>query len=216
MNIEKSSILYVDDEEISLKYFKNFFNEKFPIITASNANDGYKIIQENPDKIAVLLTDQKMPGTKGVELLEKTRKLNPAITRILVTAYSEIQAAIEAVNKGNIFRYISKPWDIVELEKMLNEALNEHVLQNNVKACSLEDVGSLSYPETRDIILGSLKKTFFESALKKHDYIISRAAKEIGVSRRIIQFYLQDIGYYKNHEVRYGRIPLYGLPKTSQ
>jgi len=119
MNIEKNTILYVDDEEISLKYFEKGFSKKFPILTSNNANDGFKILQENSDKIGVLLTDQRMPKTSGVELLEKTRELNPAISRILVTAYSDIQASIDAVNKGKIFNYISKPWDFVKLQILI-------------------------------------------------------------------------------------------------
>jgi len=103
--------LYVDDEEKSLKYFTRAFEDQFCIFTASNAQDGLRILEEHRDDIGVLMTDQRMPGEKGVWLLEKARHLRPRIIRILVTAYSDMEAAIAAVNTGAIYRYISKPWD---------------------------------------------------------------------------------------------------------
>jgi len=217
MNIEKNSILYVDDEVDSLKYFEKAFSKKFSILTAFNANDGFKIIQENSDKIGVLLTDQRMPETSGVELLEKTKELNPAITRILVTAYSDHEASLDAVNKGKIFNYISKPWDFDKLKETLAEALFEHENQckKNLqpedkkpeKSVSIDDVQGLSYREARDILVNSLKESFFLSAMKKHNNVIARAAKEVGVTRRVIRLYLEEIGFYKTHTIRLGRAP---------
>ena len=83
---KKFAILYVDDEEKSLKYFQRAFGGKFRVFVASNAKDGYHILEERKDEIGILLTDQRMPGEKGVELLGKAKALKPDIIRILVTA----------------------------------------------------------------------------------------------------------------------------------
>jgi two-component system, probable response regulator PhcQ len=120
---KKFAILYVDDEEKSLKYFQRAFGGKFRVFVASNAKDGYHILEERKDEIGILLTDQRMPGEKGVELLGKAKALKPDIIRILVTAYSDFDAAIDAVNKGMIYKYISKPWDVADLEITLRRAL---------------------------------------------------------------------------------------------
>ena len=74
-------------------------------MTASNALDGYKLVEEHKDDIGLLMTDQRMPGEKGVWLLERTRQLQPRIIRILVTAYADMDAAIAAVNSGAIYKY---------------------------------------------------------------------------------------------------------------
>src|SRR6185503_7166889 len=126
---KKFAILYVDDEEKSLKYFTRAFEDQFRILTANNAQDGFKIFEANKDEIGVLITDQRMPGEKGVWLLEKARQVRPRILRILATAYADMDAAIEAVNSGSIFKYVNKPWDPPQLEATLKRALEFFIVQ---------------------------------------------------------------------------------------
>jgi two-component system probable response regulator PhcQ len=116
-------VLYVDDELKALQYFREAFEDDFLIFTASNAWDGYQILVDHQDKIGLLLTDQRMPGESGVELMEKARQLNPNIVRILVTAYAEYQTAVDAVNSGHAFRYLHKPWDPDELFTAIKHGL---------------------------------------------------------------------------------------------
>jgi len=84
---KRFSILYVDDEEKSLKYFTRAFQDQFRILTAPNAQAGLSLLEQHKDAIGLLMTDQRMPGEKGVWLLEKARQLRPRIIRILATAY---------------------------------------------------------------------------------------------------------------------------------
>src|SRR6185295_1109093 len=125
---KKFAILYVDDEEKSLKYFARAFEEQFRIYTAPSAQEGLKILQEHED-IGVLMTDQRMPGEKGTWLLEKARQLRPRMIRILATAYSDMEAAIAAVNTGAIYKYITKPWDPPQLEQTLKRGLEFFLVQ---------------------------------------------------------------------------------------
>src|SRR5512137_239862 len=83
---KKFIVLYVDDEEKSLKYFARAFADQFRILTAPNAQDGLRLLEEHKDDIGLLMTDQRMPGEKGVWLVEKARQLRPRIIRILATA----------------------------------------------------------------------------------------------------------------------------------
>ncbi len=122
-NYKRFAILYVDDEEKSLANFSRAFGDQFHIFTASNAQDGLKLLEERADEIGLLMTDQRMPGEKGVWLLERARKLRPHIIRILVTAYADMDAAIDAVNSGAIYKYVSKPWDPPQLEQTLMRGL---------------------------------------------------------------------------------------------
>ncbi len=127
---KKHAILYVDDEEKSLKYFQRAFQDQFHILTASNAQDGLKLLEEHKDGIGLLMTDQRMPGEKGVWLLEKARQLRPRIIRILATAYSDMEAAIAAVNTGAIYKYVTKPWDPPQLENTLKRGLEFFMVQS--------------------------------------------------------------------------------------
>src|SRR6266481_176919 len=126
---KKFAILYVDDEEKSLKYFAKAFEDQFRILTAPNAQNGLMLLEEHKDEIGVLMTDQRMPGEKGVWLLEKARQLRPRIIRILATAYSDMEAAIAAVNTGAIYKYVTKPWDPPQLENTLMRGLEFFMVQ---------------------------------------------------------------------------------------
>src|SRR3954471_4366532 len=126
---KKFAVLYVDDEEKSLKYFAMAFKDDFRIFTAPNAQEGLKILEAHKDEIGVLLTDQRMPGEKGVWLLEKARQLRPRIIRILATAFSDMDAAVAAVNSGAIYKYVSKPWDPPQLEATLKRAIEFFLVQ---------------------------------------------------------------------------------------
>jgi excisionase family DNA binding protein len=126
MDYRNCTILYVDDEEKSLKYFAKAFSTEFRVLTAANAAQAYKLLKEHRDEITLLFSDQRLPGEKGVEFLEQARKLQPAAIRILTTAYSDFDVAIEAVNSAAIFKYVTKPWDITELERILKRACDVH------------------------------------------------------------------------------------------
>lgn len=128
-NYPNCTILYVDDEEMSLKYFTRAFGDKFNILSAANAADGYRLLEEHRDEIALLMTDQRMPGEKGVEFLQRARRLHPEAIRILTTAYSDFDVAIEAVNSAAIYKYVTKPWDIPELEMTLKQACQFFTVQ---------------------------------------------------------------------------------------
>jgi len=126
---KKFAILYVDDEEKSLKYFTRAFGDDFRVLTAANAQDGFKLFEQHADDIGLLLTDQRMPGEKGVWLLEHARQLRPRVLRLLVTAYSDMDAAIAAVNSGAIYKYVTKPWDPPQLELTLRQGLEFFMVQ---------------------------------------------------------------------------------------
>jgi two-component system probable response regulator PhcQ len=121
--LNQYGILYVDDEATSLKYFEKGFSKEFNVFIASSAAEGWAIIQERHAEIGVVLSDQRMPGQTGVELLERVRHSHPQIIRILATAYSDVDSAIAGVNAGAIYRYISKPWDVPDLRVTLLRAL---------------------------------------------------------------------------------------------
>jgi two-component system probable response regulator PhcQ len=127
---KKYAVLYVDDEEKSLKYFERAFSDQFRIFTAANAVDGLKLLEANKDDIGLLMTDQRMPGEKGIWLLEKARQLRPRMIRILATAYADMEAAIAAVNTGAIYKYVTKPWDPPQLETTLKRGLEFFMVQH--------------------------------------------------------------------------------------
>ncbi|MEM9080541.1 MAG: response regulator [Verrucomicrobiota bacterium] len=116
-------VLFVDDEEKTRKAFERLFSDEFKILLAGDGAEGFEVFQQRSDEIGVIVTDQKMPRETGVQFLSKVAEQNDDIVRILSTAYAELEAAVEGVNKGGIYRYVTKPWDVPELEITLRRAM---------------------------------------------------------------------------------------------
>ncbi|WP_028105047.1 response regulator [Pseudoduganella violaceinigra] len=117
------AILYVDDEATALKYFQRALGSLAPVYVAESVEQGKRMLDEHAEEIAVLVSDQRMPGAYGNELLFYAWDRYPHIVRILTTAYSELEHTVDAVNQGQIHRYIAKPWDIAALRMELKQAL---------------------------------------------------------------------------------------------
>lgn len=104
------SVLYVDDEQNNLTSFRAAFRRDLRVYTANNAVEALKQLRKYPE-IKVIISDQRMPDITGVEFFEKIRKIFPNKVRIILTAYSDITAVMDAINKGQVYRFIDKPWD---------------------------------------------------------------------------------------------------------
>lgn len=120
---QRYAILFVDDEEKTRKYFKRLFGEKFRILEACDGVEALSVFRRHADEIGIIVTDQRMPNETGVGFLSKISGDYPDIIKILSTAFSDIDAAIGSVNEGGIFRYMTKPWDIPQLEVTLRRAM---------------------------------------------------------------------------------------------
>jgi len=117
-------ILFVDDEEIAVKYFHLAIDTVAPVITANSVDEGKRLLDEHAQTLLVLVSDQRMPGGYGNDLLQYARLRYPHMERILTTAFSELEFTIEAVNQGRIHRYIHKPWEISTLRVELKQSLD--------------------------------------------------------------------------------------------
>lgn len=125
-----TKILYVDDEAMALKYFERLVSPLAPVLTAGSVEEGRAVLLAHGADVAVLVCDQRMPGERGNELLRHAREYYPGIVRMLTTAYSELGDAIEAINTGEIYRYINKPWELESLRADLKNALELAALRS--------------------------------------------------------------------------------------
>jgi C4-dicarboxylate-specific signal transduction histidine kinase len=126
----KCRVLYVDDDSANLLVFEAACANDFDVVTASTASEALEIMRRN--EVAVLLTDQRMPGTTGVKLAASAREEFPDTIRMLVTAYADLDSAIDAINLGQVHRYLRKPWDIRELRATLKEASELHKMNREM------------------------------------------------------------------------------------
>lgn len=126
-NEEKIKILYVDDEENNLQAFKATFRRDYKVFLAISAQEGEKILNE--EEIDIIITDQRMPEKTGVEFLESIIPVHPKPIRLLLTGYTDIQAVIDAINKGQVYHYLTKPWEEEYLRTVIKNAYEVYSLR---------------------------------------------------------------------------------------
>lgn len=124
MNSPTVRVLYIDDEENNLNAFRASFRRQYEIYTAISAVEGLKILENI--QIHVIIADQKMPNTTGVEFFKSIINTFPDPSRILLTGYTDIEALADAINHGDIYRYIQKPWNDLELHNSIKNAYDAY------------------------------------------------------------------------------------------
>lgn len=131
MSQEKYRILYVDDEIDNLIIFKAAFRRYYEVFTATSAREGMELLKTQD--VQVLITDQRMPEITGVEFLESVIPDYPETIRMILTGFSDVEAIIQAINKGRVYQYITKPWDTDELKITIDNALESYRLKSENK-----------------------------------------------------------------------------------
>ncbi len=130
MNTPDTKVLFVDDEPQVLETISLIFRNWY-FVTAVGAEAALKAISD--DKFAVVVSDQRMPGMTGTELLKKVREIAPETIRIILTGYSDIDSIIEAINSGEVWRFINKPWDNQKLKATVKAAVDLYEVNRMLK-----------------------------------------------------------------------------------
>lgn len=128
----KHSILCVDDEVDNVDSLERLFRKKYQVFKATSGREALRILEDND--ISLILTDQRMPGMTGVELLARSLESHPDAVRILLTGYTDIESVISAINAGHVYRYVTKPWDPVDLANAVDKAIERHELSAELKS----------------------------------------------------------------------------------
>lgn len=128
---DKIIVLYIDDEDNNLTSFKASLRKDFQVVTAIDANEGLAIASSQ--ELHVVIADQRMPGLSGVEFFEKLMKINPDPIRILLTGYSDIASVIDAINRGEVYRFIDKPWNIDHVKNAIINAAEIYFTKKELK-----------------------------------------------------------------------------------
>ncbi|HVX37646.1 MAG TPA: response regulator [Hyphomicrobium sp.] len=192
-------ILIVDDEPQAVKYFKKAFGTKYDVLTATSADEAEALVLSGNHNIGLVITDQRMPGRSGVSLLSRIRAERPDIIRMLTTAYADLDSAIEAVNRGEILRYISKPWDLRVLEAEIDQAITFYLLKNEYDLLLRDKLSAMHRTLLRDrmnglaVMAGTLP--YNNAPLTMYNYLKDALAEPVWrsfVQRQWSQLRVQD------------------------
>lgn len=205
---KKIRVLYVDDEANNLLAFKASFRRIFEVFTAISAAEGLKVLHDNP--VHVIIADQRMPQSTGVEFFDIVRIAHPDPIRILLTGYTDVEAIVDAINRGQIFRYIKKPWDDLDLQTAIQNAFEVFSTRRQLKEKLLElertndELNRFVYSTSHDLrsplasVMGVLNLAKMEkSVIDPNNYMgmIETCVKKMDF------FILKVIEYYKSIRV---------------
>jgi DNA-binding NtrC family response regulator len=144
-------IMIVDDEPANLRLLERLFRRDFTVITAASGAEALRLLEQHD--VALLITDQRMPGMTGLELLKQTAALRPQMIRIILTGYTDVEALVEAINCGQVYKYVAKPWNNEDLRLTVERALahyetnkgrHELLLANQRLTARLQEIQQLA------------------------------------------------------------------------
>lgn len=156
--VERPALLVVDDEAEVLRSIYDLLRLDYRVLTSERGPDAIRILESQP--VSVVMSDQRMPEMTGVEFLGHAREIQPEATRLLFTGYADIKAVIDAINQGQVFRYVPKPWDPEELTTIIRQAVEHHdLLAEKRRLIEVLQVTNAQLEEAN-----RLKKAFIEVA----------------------------------------------------
>lgn len=141
------NILIVDDEPANVRALQRLFRDEYQVLTAFSGAEALELVQQH--EVVLMITDQRMPEMTGIELLKKTVSLRPRMVRIILTGYTDVEALVEAINCGQVYRYVTKPWNNEDLRVMVRRALEHYETNRNTYELTLANERLLS--RLRDI-----------------------------------------------------------------
>lgn len=131
----KHTILCVDDEPDNVDALERLFRRKYNVLKATSGAEALQLLET--ERIALIVTDQRMPGMTGVEFLAESMHTHPDTIRILLTGFTDIESVIAAINSGQVYRYVTKPWDPVDLTNTVDKAIERFELSAELKEKNL-------------------------------------------------------------------------------
>jgi response regulator RpfG family c-di-GMP phosphodiesterase len=143
-------LLIVDDEADNLSALKRLLRKDFQVFTAESGPQALALLEEENLPMDCILSDQRMPGMTGSEFFERVQKLDHFTTRILISGFSDLEAVIDAVNRGHIWQYVAKPWEPEDLKTTLRNAVERSLLSRKVESSRKELAQAATQLQAKD------------------------------------------------------------------
>lgn len=173
MEGKSHNLLIIDDEPEVIKALTRIFRKDYNVFSTTDAERAFGIMET--EKIQVIVSDQRMPGITGVEFFSKIKYKYPDAIKLILTGYSDIEAVKDAINKGQVFRYVTKPWDPYEIENIIKEAFDKSdlIIQNRELLESLKEANENLENKVKERTkeLEKLNSKLSELNIEKNKYI---------------------------------------------
>jgi putative two-component system response regulator len=168
-------IMIVDDEPANLRLLERLFRRDHNVVTASSGEEALRLLEQHD--VALLITDQRMPGMTGIELLKRTAEFRPHTVRIILTGYTDVTALVEAINCGQVYKYVTKPWSNEELRLTVGRALEHYEVGKSRHELALANERLVS--RLKEMTRGFVR-AIADALEAKDDYILGHARRVRG------------------------------------
>ncbi|MFA9390384.1 MAG: ATP-binding protein [Prolixibacteraceae bacterium] len=208
-NMFEHNLLIIDDEPEIVKALTRQFRRKYNVFSTTNAEDGFNIMEK--ENIQVVLSDQRMPGLTGIDFFSKIKNKYPDALKLILTGYSDIEAVIGAINEGQVFRYVTKPWNPDELETIIKEAFEKfELITNNRKLMhklqdSNENLENKVKERTLELERANGKLSALNSEKNKYIGMVAHDLRNpIGIAESFASLLIEDFDLLaKNKQIEY-------------
>lgn len=209
----KHVILFVDDEPNILKALARVFRfEGVEVLTAATPEEGLKLLEDHPAQVVV--SDQRMPTMTGVDFLEQVREHHPSAIRMMLTGYTDMEIAVDAINRGQIYRLITKPWNDDDLRSAVHQALDQYNLKGEIKRLNnvtreqnfkLQDMNRT----LESLVRERTKELYEKNDELRHAYIqtISALAESVDAKDQYTRGHSERVGVYASKIAREMQFP---------
>ncbi|HEY5885929.1 MAG TPA: HD domain-containing phosphohydrolase [Pyrinomonadaceae bacterium] len=190
----KYKLLIVDDEMANLRLLERLFSQEYQCLTAGSAAEAIYVLEQHD--VAIVITDQRMPGMTGIELLKRTATLRPHMVRILLTGYTDVEALVEAINCGLVYMYFTKPWNNEDLKMKVSRARDHY--EDNRQRNSLKMANARLAHRIKDIktgVLGGLVEMSLTRSQEAYDHgmLVMNCASAIGEKVGLTPHDIEDL-----------------------
>src|SRR5882724_5778427 len=196
--MEQRKILFVDDEPNILAALQRcLFEDDYEVHTADNGKAGMEKAIEH--KFALIVSDHRMPEMTGVEFLTRVKRISPDTTRVLLTGYADMTAAVDAINQGEVHRFLSKPWDDLELRRIIGQAVERFTLiEENKRLQALTSAQNEKLQQWNEKLEDGIKERTNELA-QLLDQVKSGFVNSINIFSGLLEAYDEKLG---GHSIR--------------
>jgi putative nucleotidyltransferase with HDIG domain len=172
--------MIVDDEPANLRLLERLFRRDYQVVSAASGEEALRLL--NQHDVALLITDQRMPGMTGIELLKRTAALRPHMVRMVLTGYTDVSALVEAINCGHVYRYVTKPWDNNDLRLTVERALEHY--ETNRSRHELEQANRRLSIRLQEMTRGVVR-AIADALEAKDEYVYGHARRVSGYASAI-------------------------------
>ncbi len=163
----KLKILFVDDEPHILEALSQLFDAMYDVHTANSGAEAIEYVRQTPD-VAIVVSDQRMPQMKGIDVLKAIKEISPDTVRILLTGYADADAILDSVNVGEVFRYIKKPWNTEQIREVMSLAAMTYTTRKQAKSSAPKPTAPPPTPQATNTITAAMEQLLKQKSVEEN------------------------------------------------